>query len=278
MPPLPPPPRVESECTIMHEDFDYGVQVLLFFAAFSVLLIKWRCERHRRDAEVFALDAGKQGLGLALCHVFNVAAAALRGSSSRSSECVWYAVNISFDCTVGVAAAYLLLAQARVALHGRSVADFGVYGTPPSLRRWGEQAALWLGVVLASRLSVAALIWAAERPLGAAGSLLLAPLEMYSRVHGYHAELVFVVVVLPLCLNVAQLLAQDSFLMHHDQTLSPPDTSHWSEIDEMFGRSPLVPPAAHFFDDAARAHRTDAATAATATTVSISCCGEGKKE
>eukprot|EP01063_Lacrimia_lanifica_P012035 TRINITY_DN18663_c0_g1_i1.p1 TRINITY_DN18663_c0_g1~~TRINITY_DN18663_c0_g1_i1.p1 ORF type:complete len:255 (+),score=88.17 TRINITY_DN18663_c0_g1_i1:39-803(+) len=215
--PLPPAPKLESlelrgggKCTLLGEEVDVLMQVVLFFVSWGTLVAKWWFERDRRPAAVFACDAMKQGAGFLACHVFNVLSSVMLISRHQQSECVWYAINVSMDCTVRVYVAFLFLQAAQERFP--AFRNFGVYSIPPTVVECGSQTALWLGLVLASRLVIAVGIYIFRDVLSIAFGVAFAPLEAYSAAHGHTFELFFVMVLLPTALNVAQLLVQDSFL------------------------------------------------------------------
>eukprot|EP01060_Flectonema_neradi_P016111 TRINITY_DN22706_c0_g1_i1.p1 TRINITY_DN22706_c0_g1~~TRINITY_DN22706_c0_g1_i1.p1 ORF type:complete len:233 (+),score=26.52 TRINITY_DN22706_c0_g1_i1:91-789(+) len=214
--------RGDLECTVFADSFDFAMQGVLFFMAFTVLVISWRLEKPRRSVLVFTFDASKQGAGFGVCHLCNMFFSILF-KTPNISQCVWYFVNITLDCTVRVWIAYRLLLLVKkqiVSRNGRIVGteyDFGYYGHPPQLSHWKVQIYIWITIVTTSRLIMAVIIRLFITPIGAIGGILLAPLESYSQTHGHQLELVVVMVVLPFLLNITQLLVQDSFLKHSEE-------------------------------------------------------------
>ena len=211
--------RGDPECTVFTDTFDIAMQGVLFFLAFSVLVTSWRLEEPRRSILVFAFDASKQGAGFGVCHLCNMFFSIIF-KTPEISQCVWYFLNITFDCTIRVWIAYrlLLFIKKQMAIrYGRLLGteyDFGYYGDPPQLSYWKTQIYIWIGIVTMSRLIMAIVIRLFITPIGALGEILLSPLESYSQTHGHELELVLVMVVFPFCLNITQLLIQDSFLKH----------------------------------------------------------------
>lgn len=164
--------------------------------------------------------------------------------SSTASQCAWYAVAFSFDTTLGVALTLGLHAAvlARVAVEAKdlpenhvstdclpqlaaqgqghqeataprreswraAIAACGSYGDPPSLRRWGLQAAEWTGCVVAARAACGGAVVALSPVLEVAAAGLDALFA------GHPTLLLFAVMVAcPLLMNAAQLLLQDAGL------------------------------------------------------------------
>eukprot|EP01064_Diplonema_japonicum_P016710 TRINITY_DN2472_c1_g2_i1.p1 TRINITY_DN2472_c1_g2~~TRINITY_DN2472_c1_g2_i1.p1 ORF type:complete len:235 (+),score=39.93 TRINITY_DN2472_c1_g2_i1:55-759(+) len=203
-----------GECTVMHDNFDVSVQVLLFVVAFGVLVAKWWREEDRRDWEVFVLDSSKQGVGFGSCHFVNMTMSLMQNSQDGSlSECTWYLVNVVLDCTVRVAIAYYLMKAVLGYIRDHNLdsqrhLEFGYYGQPPGLQHWYKQTLLWLCIVVASRIVLAVLVWLLSGTISFVASLVFFPTEIFGR----HVQLLLVMVVVPLILNIAQLQVQDNFL------------------------------------------------------------------
>ena len=225
----------ESDCTVLDNAFDVEMQLVLFAFAFTFLIWKWRVEEYRREPVTFFLDTSKQGIGFLICHFFNLYFAwAFR--APHMSQCVWYAVNIVFDTTARVYIAYLLLKYLKRRYPFWEATHFGVYcvedGQEEVLRRWVQQASLWIGIVSVSRILMALCIWMMKTPLGGLFALVMDPLESFSRVHGHAVELVIVMVVVPFLLNVLQLQVQDNFLKYRETSLFYPMTSGTYDHDD----------------------------------------------
>lgn len=82
-----------------------------------------------------------------------------------------------------------------------------MYGDPPSVRRWLGQVGVWLGVVGTSKLLVLSLLLLSSAPLDTLGRLVFHPLTRYPR-----AELVIVMIVIPMTINSFQFWITDMFL------------------------------------------------------------------
>jgi hypothetical protein len=119
---LPPPPVTMSavpagpaaaKCTLIGDQTDDAVQLLLGLLALSSLYGKWHFESPRRPTQVWFLDAMKQGTSAAMIHVLNIIfAIGIVDFSDRTSdedECAFYFMNVVIDTTLGVYIAYLLV-------------------------------------------------------------------------------------------------------------------------------------------------------------------------
>lgn len=62
----------EAKCTLIGDQTDDAVQLLLGLVALSSLYAKWLCESPRRPARVWFMDAMKQGTSAAMVHVLNI--------------------------------------------------------------------------------------------------------------------------------------------------------------------------------------------------------------
>eukprot|EP00659_Diplonema_papillatum_P006214 gene6214-9518_t len=218
-------PDGDHVCTILESAVDYLIQVILGVLAFSTLIFKWRMEAKgghgRRPGRVFALDTTKQCAGFFIAHVGNMVVASVLAESSVS-PCVWYFVNIVFDTTVRVLFAFLMLRLVEsiirtYRLDPKGLLDFGDYGdlyvlTCTSLRRWGLQLALWLGIVTTTVFLKGVIVYWFEAPLADWGNWMLKPLERHTKEHGHDVELVIVMMIIPFVLCAMQLWVQDSFL------------------------------------------------------------------
>eukprot|EP01062_Namystynia_karyoxenos_P064330 TRINITY_DN5726_c0_g6_i1.p1 TRINITY_DN5726_c0_g6~~TRINITY_DN5726_c0_g6_i1.p1 ORF type:complete len:291 (+),score=75.29 TRINITY_DN5726_c0_g6_i1:147-1019(+) len=204
------------ECTIFNGVFDVVLQGILGVAAFGALALKWHLERPQRRFLVFWFDASKQGGGFLIAHVMNMLVSVyLEGSDV--SACEWYFVSIFLDCTVQAALTLWLLREVtgwlqRCGWDPDCELAVGLYGRPPSWRRWRKQAALWYFLVFAVKVVFCCLVVVLSGPLGWLAAFVLQPLEQYSRAHGHQLELVLVMAVWPLVLDVVQLVVQDMWL------------------------------------------------------------------
>ena len=210
----------EDQCTIISDGFDILVQVSVGVTAVGLLVAKWGLfEKPRRPFWVWFADNSKQCGGIFVAHVGNIVMSQLL--KSEASPCVWYVVNIFFDCTVRVGMAFVLLRWLQAWFRRRGWRDliFGEYGElmREGSRRavmcvWFKQSWVWVGIVAVTRIAMGLVFWAFEGPLSRTGTWLLQPLEDYTHHHGHDLELFVVMVLVPVVLISFQLWVQDTFL------------------------------------------------------------------
>lgn len=185
------------------------------------------------------MDVSKQVVGMGCAHLSGlIIAIVVHAVSSTASQCAWYAVAFTFDTTLGVALTLLLHSAIlkRLAVEAKdlpenhvssdslpdlqqhegttrqeswraAIAACGNYGDPPSMRRWGLQAAEWAVCVVAARAMCGGAVVALSPALEAAAAALDALFA------GHPTLLLFAVMVAcPLLMNAAQLLLQDAGL------------------------------------------------------------------
>lgn len=63
---------MSSQCTLIADETDDAVQLVLGFIALSSLYGKWHFETPRRPATIWFMDAMKQGTSAAMVHVVNI--------------------------------------------------------------------------------------------------------------------------------------------------------------------------------------------------------------
>ena len=163
------------------------------------------------------MDVSKQAISAGLAHIMNVLiAVVLSAWEADDDPCVWYFVNITIDTTIGVLFCYGFL---QLVLHlsekrGWSRMQTGRYCRSSSGKldwvAWGLQLTVWCAIVATVKCALAGTIYLSSGVLGAVGSLLLSWLESYPQ-----AELVFVMVFVPLVMNCMQFWVQDTFLKDH---------------------------------------------------------------
>eukprot|EP01061_Rhynchopus_euleeides_P002985 TRINITY_DN12306_c2_g1_i1.p1 TRINITY_DN12306_c2_g1~~TRINITY_DN12306_c2_g1_i1.p1 ORF type:complete len:295 (+),score=80.35 TRINITY_DN12306_c2_g1_i1:173-1057(+) len=210
---------VAHQCTILSDGFDIAVQITLGASAIALLLVKWRvCERVPRTFWVFFADNSKQCAGFFVAHVGNMIMSELL--ETDASPCVWYVVNIFFDCTLRVAMAYVLLQVVMDFCRRQGYTDliFGEYREFNEMTRseafcvWWKQSWLWVFIVATTRAILGVLFWVFADPLSDAGTWVMGPLERHTEKHGHDLELVMAMIVIPFALVAFQLWVQDSFL------------------------------------------------------------------
>ncbi|KAI9916836.1 hypothetical protein PsorP6_017115 [Peronosclerospora sorghi] len=209
----------DKECKLLSGNFATLLQILLGCIALSVLVIKRVREVPRRPLLVWAFDASKQMIGATVAHVANLVIAivlysyehAIRGSGHETvDQCALYFVNFTLDTTFGVVLNYVFLSVVVLLahrFHWSALKTPGDYGTPVRVTTWGLQVLSWILVIYVSKILIAVLIMAFQKPMGAFARLLFKPLRDYPDI-----ELALVMVVCPCLMNALQFWIQDSFL------------------------------------------------------------------
>ena len=155
---------------------------------------------------MWTMDTSKQVMSAGVVHCFNLMSSYY---VETYKACTWYFLSLLADVLLGTALCYLLLSGLESSLSTRPSLSFrsGDYGTPPSWHKWVYQALVWMLVVWLMKASMIGVMLVLKQPLEAAGGALLGPLEPYPK-----AELVFVMVVVPVVMNGVMFWVIDSFL------------------------------------------------------------------
>jgi len=204
-----------GECEL-NNSFGIGVQAVLAFTAFCILILKRLREpaKERRPVKIWFCDTSKQGIGTMLIHFANVALA----SWSAKDPCTWYFINYVLDTTIGLVVIWFLL---RV-LHCVAVRKgwvklrMGDYGSPPHFRTWFFQCLAYIGVMCVEKVVILCLFqlsfWTTVK------KFILKPISAYPRF-----ELIVVMLIVPFIMNALMFWVVDNFLMQkHRRLLTDP--------------------------------------------------------
>ncbi|GAA5944582.1 hypothetical protein JCM1841_006131 [Sporobolomyces salmonicolor] len=186
------------------------VQGVMGAIVLAALVAKRMREKPRRKWKIWLGDVGKQVLGQAFVHASNVAISALIANHRSDNPCSLYALNILLDTTFGVLLLYFLL-QYSTGLMQRFQPLYrtGFYGSPFSFTLWGEQATVYIACLAVMKLVVLVIF------------LVLPDLEdgmswMLSWLTSDEAQVVVVMLLLPLVMNLFQFLMVDSIIKSKD--------------------------------------------------------------
>ncbi|KAF9173498.1 hypothetical protein BGX21_002824 [Mortierella sp. AD011] len=163
-----------------------------------------------RPLKVWLYDVSKQIVGGIVIHSLNLLAATLFGLSSDqkvSNPCIWYFLNIFLDTTFGVGVLFLFLKAAdkcfsRMRIDGLKTGD---YGNPPQFERWWKQTLVFsLGLVVMKIVVVVVLTWPFLFTFG----------EWFLgwTLQNEKLQIVFVMLILPLSMNICQYWVIDYIL------------------------------------------------------------------
>jgi len=156
-----------SGCDLFTNGIAIVVQGFLGIAVFSLLILKWKCEKPRRQFQVWIFDALKQCISAGFQHACNVAIASVaRSEGGRGDEeCGWYMISFTIDACLGTALSLLLLKYVleplATKLEYRPLAESGDYGQPDNInvKWWGIQLTSWVVINILARVVCGALVY-----------------------------------------------------------------------------------------------------------------------
>eukprot|EP00927_Polykrikos_kofoidii_P041450 TRINITY_DN3533_c0_g1_i1.p1 TRINITY_DN3533_c0_g1~~TRINITY_DN3533_c0_g1_i1.p1 ORF type:complete len:275 (+),score=49.87 TRINITY_DN3533_c0_g1_i1:38-826(+) len=213
--------------------FGVLVQGFIGFWCVFVLFIMWRLEdaQMRRSCMTWIGDMTKQMAGAGCMHFLNAFCAVFFGSavgssSPLSNQCVWYLLVFVSDITLCIFFSYLAIRTLRPILLAHCDIDIGNYddspsfdeGTPPlvkslptwgSFRKWVLQTAIWVLVVTVVKLLVFFIVFLTQDKLYNIVAWVFAHVGLCGH---QHLQLIFSVVVVPVCGDALFFAAQDRFL------------------------------------------------------------------
>lgn len=239
----------EKPCRLLDGVIALLAQGCLLLLVISALLLKRHRERPQRPLLVWALDVGKQGFSALACHFANLTISLLASMDQQhASQCAFYWVVYNVDQAVGTTTTILIhKIFVRIAklvgrnkktpadkVHGQTdrswtvfeaVSQCGVYGHPPSLRRWVIQVSEWVTAVLLAR-SVSGSFDLLMR-----GVFLVPVAQRIDSMFEGHPQvlLFFVMVFYPLTVNITVACLVDGVLKRKQ---------HWHELQSRI--SPML--------------------------------------
>jgi len=205
-----PPPAPDAGCKLL-DGFAIVIQFLLASTALLTLVIKRARERPQRPLNIWALDVSKQFLGGVVIHSLNLLVSYSRGRprhGENSNLCVWYFLNVGIDTTLGVGILWIILRTLQSSLQKMGVKGIrtGDYGTPPSMRSWIKQTIIFILSLIGMKLCVYDIFrlcpWLFDF-----GKWVL----RWTR-DNYKAQVVFVMLIFPLCMNAFQIWVIDTIV------------------------------------------------------------------
>ncbi|KAH9503762.1 hypothetical protein Btru_066570 [Bulinus truncatus] len=185
------------------------VQALLAFLAFTSLIVKRYCEPQpsRRPWKIWFFDTSKQGVGAAVLHFANL----FLSEVFQGDPCTWYFISFLLDSTIGLLVIYIGLKSCQLLAHryGWKSLYFGEYGEPPKCNAWVGQCALYILVMVITKLLMTLLVlfkfWTEVR------RFIMAPIT------NPDLEIVLVMFLVPLVVNAIVFWVVDNFLKHSIQ-------------------------------------------------------------
>lgn len=210
-----------SECSLFGR-FGWFVQGLLFAVCALPVIWKWWNERPRRSLVTFVIDSSKQVNGNVTVHFINLALSAFLAKKVHKidkcgdQQCLWYFVFFVLDFLIVLPLNYFFLVALKYIAERRSwtlIQDFGHYGETFSFARFFAQTVAWVGVVLAGKAILCAIIFVEPYALLHASAAVLGAVRC--KKDSAEAELVVVMLLVPVVLNVLQFWITDNIIKFH---------------------------------------------------------------
>jgi len=211
-------PLVEHLACELNNQFGIGVQAVLAFTAFCILILKRLREpkKERRPVKIWFCDTSKQGIGAMLIHFANVF---LASWSNSKDPCTWYFINYILDTTIGLLVIwfFLRLLQYIAMRKGWVSLRMGEYGSPPHFRTWLHQCIAYMCVMFLEKIVILCLFqlsfWTQVK------KWILKPISYYPKF-----ELVVVMLIVPFIMNALMFWVVDNFLMRKHRKLLVPSS------------------------------------------------------
>ncbi|KAJ3875053.1 vacuolar membrane protein-domain-containing protein [Lentinula edodes] len=187
------------------------VQGLMGILVILSMIFKRHREKPMRPWKIWLFDVSKQIVGQMFVHGVNVLVSDLLSHFSSENACVSYFLNILVDTTLGVALIYLIL---HVLTHIFSEKfhlkgyESGIYGTPPRVKYWARQAALYVVALTTMKFLVIGLL-ALFPGLFQIGAWLL---SWTWTDEGDAFQVIFVMGIFPIIMNILQFWLIDSIV------------------------------------------------------------------
>lgn len=239
-------PAAHIECELLGRSgsFSWWLQIVLISVCMVSLVGKRFTDTVRRPWKVWFFDSSKQGVQAGMVHFLNIGLSVAFGEwlQTDSDPCNWYCINLTLDCTIGVAIVFLLLRLMQFTYHLKCVgrpelARCGDYGDPPQCKIFARQLFDYQAIVLIEKLILGTLVINFHDHMSVVADFLLGWLDPYPR-----AKLVVVMVITPLALNIFAFWTADNFLQAEGVKVSGADEVQAARIVNgqaaVVGRSP----------------------------------------
>ena len=187
--------------------------MVLGLLSIGSLIIKKFMPDEKRSWKIFILDISKQLVSALIAHFVNLLLALYLHSTLREGNgCVWYFINLSLDCFVGVFFAYIVFSIVGyyAKKFGIEILKSGVYidksvslidgkeipDDAVDYRIWAVQVVVWVLCTLIAKLAIFFLILFYHKEFVWFGTKFLSIFSDYP-----HVELVMVMIIIPLTFN-----------------------------------------------------------------------------
>eukprot|EP01083_Nonionella_stella_P085203 236136_1 len=199
-----------SQCALLGGKFEYSIQFALATVVFCSLLAKRHVEHPKRTIRIWFYDVSKQGFAAFVLHAMNMGLSIFLKQDS-GNECSWYLVNFMVDNFMGVPLNIgLLVLSDKIGkfILKNNYFESGSYGNPPRWEIWLQQAALWVMIIIAVKVTISFIVvYPFQTLLAAFGAILFGPIKDLVRL-----QLVLVMIVIPTLINIGQFWIQDNYL------------------------------------------------------------------
>ncbi|KAG7447595.1 uncharacterized protein BT62DRAFT_930610 [Guyanagaster necrorhizus] len=223
------------------------VQGLMGVLVILSLVYKRHREKPKRPWRIWLFDVSKQVVGQMFVHGVNVLVSDIVSHNSDGNACVFYFFNILVDTTLGVGLLYIILrVLTHIFVENLHLKGFesGVYGSPPSIKFWGKQAALYVVALTTMKLLVIALL-AFFPSLFVIGAWLL---SWTWTGDGDALQVIFTMGFFPIIMNILQFWLIDSIVKASNEQFVSLDTDVHDVLDHA-DREPLFGVASDDEDD-----------------------------
>eukprot|EP01060_Flectonema_neradi_P040665 TRINITY_DN9364_c0_g1_i1.p1 TRINITY_DN9364_c0_g1~~TRINITY_DN9364_c0_g1_i1.p1 ORF type:complete len:272 (+),score=30.30 TRINITY_DN9364_c0_g1_i1:37-852(+) len=223
----------------------YGwlVQLCIGIVAFSSVILRWSCEKHRRPVLTLLLDCGKQIVGGAVTHFTKVGFSVIIKTLLEKkkpcdptqdccdSECITYVVQSGFQALLVIPPAYVILQLVKLIARKREwkhILPFGDYGHPVEKKRIFLQLGAWTIIMVVCNLCVEMAFFIPLRSeLHELGKYVFS----WARCLSNGAELWIVILVVPVVIDTLQYLIYDTVIKRpHPEGTSDENRSLLSDV------------------------------------------------
>ncbi|KAJ7098763.1 vacuolar membrane protein-domain-containing protein [Mycena belliarum] len=187
------------------------VQGLMGVLVILSLVYKRHREKPMRPWRIWLFDISKQLAGQIFVHFVNVLISDLVSHHSSNNACVFYFLNILIDTTLGVGLIYVVLRVLTYVMSERfhlKGFESGIYGTPPSIKYWLRQAAIYVLALTTMKFMVIGLL-ALLPGIFTLGAWLL---SWTWTGDGDAFQVIFTMGIFPIIMNILQFWLIDSIV------------------------------------------------------------------
>lgn len=223
-------------CELINGSFSVFIQLLLGFMALSSLLIKRKYfERPKRSRKIWLYDTLKQIIGQFFAHIYNILIALILAERKEYNDpCEWYILNYILDTILGMFVCWLFVRLVnRISYrYTKPFLRSGNYrtasGRMQGIGQYMIQLGVWIGIIFTTKVLIFVLILLPFKYfLQKLGDVIVHPLVDHPK-----AELIVVMIIVPLIMNSIQYWIQDIFLK--DKKSNTEQDNSYYNIDEPY--------------------------------------------